>query len=88
MLFDYEQTSKPHLYELIYVVLYFILGNIPGIGVKGDNHLQSFLFGLIAFYALKHSRKLKILICLFQINKTLIILFSILCGCERELPGW
>jgi rhomboid protease GluP len=53
MSFEYGQTSKPHLYEMIYVVFYFIMGNIPGIGVQGDNHLISFLFGLIAFFAIE-----------------------------------
>lgn len=57
MLYENEQISKPHIYEMIYVVLYFILGNIPGIGVRGNNHLQSFLFGLIAFYTLKNLQK-------------------------------
>lgn len=55
MLFEKGQISKPHLYELIYVFSYFILGNISGIGVMGDNHLHSFLFGLIAFYVIRRS---------------------------------
>jgi rhomboid protease GluP len=48
-LFQKGQTSKPHRYEVVYVILYFVLGNIPGIGVMGDSHLHSFLFGLIVF---------------------------------------
>ena len=59
MLYEKRQTSKPHLYELSYVVFYFIIGNIPITEGMGDSHLHSFLFGLITFYAIKHFKKSK-----------------------------
>jgi rhomboid protease GluP len=59
MIYEKGQTSKPRWYELNYVVLYFILGNIPVTGVKGDNHLHSFLFGLIVFFTIKAYTKNK-----------------------------
>lgn len=56
-LFEKDSSSKPHRYELAYVILYFVVGNIPTIGVRGDNHLHSFLFGLIAYFILRAIRK-------------------------------
>lgn len=51
-LYAFEQGNeiKSRRYETLYVFIYFILGNIPGIGVWGEGHLTSFAVGFVFLF--------------------------------------
>lgn len=40
--------SKP--YEVIYIIIYFILGNVPSIGTFGEAHLMSYMYGIVVIF--------------------------------------
>lgn len=52
-LYTFKEDSKIrcHKYEFIYIAAYFVIGNVPGIGVWGEGHLSSYLFGFIVVIA-------------------------------------
>lgn len=48
--FEKDSTIRCPKYEFIYIAAYFVIGNIPGIGVWGEGHLSSYLFGFVVMY--------------------------------------
>jgi membrane associated rhomboid family serine protease len=54
-LYSFEKGNqiRSRAYEFIFIFIYFMIGNIPGIGVWGEGHLTSFATGYIAIFIIK-----------------------------------